>query len=458
MAKRKSQRRVRATYDSAQITDNNRRRWQYTDALSANSANTKDIRNRLIQRSRYECANNSYASGIVETLAQDCIGTGPRLQMSGNEDVHKMIERDWKWWCREIDYTKKLLVMRSSKCRDGEVFALKVTKPELKTAVKLYLQLFEPEQVQSHQSQSDPVDGIRLDSYGEPSQYRILEAHPGDATGINKKGGWVSRDQIIHYAYTTRPGQVRGIPEITPALELFVQLRAYTLSVLSSAETAANLSAIMYTDSGAEDADEVSPELSWEIERNTLKALPYGWKLAQFKAEQPTTSYPDFKSEILNEIARCLHVPFNVASGNSSGYNYASGRLDHTRYFKSLEVERAIINHTINDNLFADWLIEWGSLNGVATDAIDTSHTWQYDAQEHVDPLKTASAQEKRILAGVSNLSIEASKEGRDWEEVLKQRLAEELFELNKRKELGLPIRIPEQTIPNPIEEDDEDE
>ncbi len=57
----------------------------------------------------------------------------------------------------------------------------------------------------------------------------------------------------------------------------------------------------------------------------------FGWKIGQVRAEQPTTAYGDFKHEIINEIARPLQMPFNVAAGNSSGYNYVSGRLDHQR-------------------------------------------------------------------------------------------------------------------------------
>ena len=39
-----------------------------------------------------------------------------------------------------------------------------------------------------------------------------------------------------------------------------------------------------------------------------------------------------FKHEILNEIARCVNMCYNVAVGNSSGYNYGSGRLDWVYY------------------------------------------------------------------------------------------------------------------------------
>ena len=60
-----------------------------------------------------------------------------------------------------------------------------------------------------------------------------------------------------------------------------------------------------------------------------LLTMPEGWDATQFKPEQPTSSYKEFKGEILNEMGRCLNAPFNVIAGNSSGYNYSSGRLDH---------------------------------------------------------------------------------------------------------------------------------
>ena len=51
------------------------------DGLSADAANSPEVRRTLRNRARYEVANNSYARGIVLTLANDLIGTGPRLQM-----------------------------------------------------------------------------------------------------------------------------------------------------------------------------------------------------------------------------------------------------------------------------------------------------------------------------------------------------------------------------------------
>jgi len=66
----------------------------------------------------------------------------------------------------------------------------------------------------------------------------------------------------------------------------------------------------------------------------------------------------EFTHEILNEIARCLNMPFNVAAGNSSGYNYASGRLDHQTYFKAIRVKQVHLEAVVLDRILAAWLDE----------------------------------------------------------------------------------------------------
>src|SRR4030042_980895 len=72
---------IRGRYDAAQTTDDNRRHWANADGLSADAAVNSEVRRTLRNRARYEVANNSYAKGIVLTLPNDVIGTGPRLQM-----------------------------------------------------------------------------------------------------------------------------------------------------------------------------------------------------------------------------------------------------------------------------------------------------------------------------------------------------------------------------------------
>jgi len=131
-----------------------------------------------------------------------------------------------------------------------------------------------------------------------------------------------------------------------------------------------------------------------ELERNMLLTMPGGWKMGQVDPKQPATTYPEFKKEILNEIARCLNMPYNIAAGNSSGYNYSSGRLDHQTYYKAIRVDQAYLETRVLDRILLAWLMEYGLVFGLPYVASRPSHTWFWDGMEHVDPSKEAKAQE----------------------------------------------------------------
>jgi len=52
-----------------------------------------------------------------------------------------------------------------------------------------------------------------------------------------------------------------------------------------------------------------------ELEKRCLVTMLSGRKMGQIHAEQPKTSIAEFKQAILNEIACCLIMPFNVTAG-----------------------------------------------------------------------------------------------------------------------------------------------
>ncbi|MDW8264246.1 MAG: phage portal protein, partial [Gemmataceae bacterium] len=201
---------------------------------------------------------------------------------------------------------------------------------------------------------------------------------------------------MLHWFRADRPGQARGVPDILPALPLFAQLRRFTLAVIAAAETAADFAGILYTDAPAGGgADAAEPFEPIELEQRALVTMPGGWKMSQLEAQQPATTYAEFKHEILNEIARCLNMPFNVAAGNSSGYNYASGRLDHQTYFMAIRVEQAHLEAVVLDRLLAAWFDEAALIPGFLPAGLGPiatwPHQWFWDGHEHVDPAKEAT-------------------------------------------------------------------
>jgi hypothetical protein len=144
--------RVRGRYDAAATTDENRRHWANADLLSADAAANPRVRSILRSRARYEVANNSYARGIVSTLANDCIGTGPRLQMLTDDNgANRIVEQEFMRWGDSVGLAEKLRTMRMARSESGEVFVMLVANPRVDSPVKMDLRLIEADQVTTPQ-------------------------------------------------------------------------------------------------------------------------------------------------------------------------------------------------------------------------------------------------------------------------------------------------------------------
>ena len=292
--------------------------------MSANAANDKATRDKLIQRSRYACANNSYLSGLNKTRAHDMIGSGPRLQLSVErfEDNARKIEKTFTAWMRASGMVDKCRVMTETEGRDGEGFGLLITNPKVRHAVKLDVRLIEAEQVAAPFSllfQSDEVDGIKYDEFGNAISYTILKDHPGGGFTLFSDYTTVDASKILHWYRPDRPGQGRGVTQYQPILETAEILRRYTKAELLKNEFAANVSGVLYTDQPPGDA--VTEGASWErieIERNALLSAPAGYRAEQFDAAATSGTFAEFKREALNEIGRCVCAPLNVVSAENT--------------------------------------------------------------------------------------------------------------------------------------------
>ena len=445
---------MRARFDAAQTTKDNAKHWGAAEFLSADAEADANVRKILRTRARYEVQNNSYARGIVKTLAEDTIGTGPRLQMLlEDEGMNRRIEHDFGVWAKKIHLPPKLRTIRMARCQDGEAFILLARNPALKSNVTLDMQLIEADRVTDDELTSDPncVDGITFDPFGNPVSYKVLKRHPGGTDSFNTESVTVKAENMIHVFRQDRPEQHRGIPEITSALPLFAHLRRFTLAVVSAAEAAADFAGVLYTDSPPNgEADAVEAMDTIQLERNMLLTMPGGWKMSQVDPKQPVTTYGEFKHEILNEISRCLNIPYNIAAGNSSGYNYASGRLDHQTYYKSIKVDRSFIEETVLDRILDAWLAEWRLVKRRDVESCDCRHVWFWDGQEHVDPQKEANAQATRLQSRTTSLAAEYARQGKDWETELQQIAKEQKL----MKQLGI---APEEAQPKNGKDEDED-
>lgn len=476
---------VKAKFDAAQTSEHNTRHWANADHLSANAAASPAIRKTLRSRCRYEYSNNTYAQGMAQTLANDTIGTGPRLQLLTTDPAaNRYVERLWLQWSNATCFASKLRTLRTDRVHSGAGLATKIHNPRLKHPCQLDLQVYEIDRLTTpdlYGPTANAVDGIRFDGFGNPTEYHILKQHPGDNSpigGLPSEYDRVPAGQVIHWFKRLRAEQQRGVPEITPALELFAQLRRYTLAVLAAAETAADFAAVMKTNVTDLTPQKIKAMQYLPIESRQMLTMPEGWDIGQFKPNQPTTTYAEFKREIINEIARVLGMPFNVAAGNSSKYNYASGRLDDQWWLKAIAIDRndcevSVLSGILHDffhelalqNLLPDvqaaigppplvpglgpaigflqlrghdtaarWMrgddcrptlnqtvmarhdLLRGGFGEVSELVLELPTAWHWDGREHVDPAKEANGQRTRITSGTTGRQREYSRAGVDMD------------------------------------------
>jgi len=412
-------------YDAAQTTRHNTNHWAHAATEDANSLIGVSLAT-LRNRARYEVRNNPYAKGILETLADDIVGeSGPRLQIeSKNPEFNKSIEREFRDWSDGCDIGGRMSMgdlLRLSVFQFGESGESVTIKRD--TAEGFRLLSVEPDVLTSPAGLAldNVTQGIKTDSDGRPVSYCILKEHPGKSHNLSAMTEYtdVPAANVYHCFRVDRPGQFRGVPWLTPALPLFAQLRRYTAAVITAAETAADLSAVVLSNS--EDLSPVAvKELDeFEIQRNTMLTLPVGWDMKQFKAEHPTTTFPEFVRQILMEIARCVCMPVNVAMCDSSKHNFASGRLDWKVYYRHICTLRGWLERSFLNPIFRDWLkFERLTLAGSTEKSIGAIlPRWFWPGQEPTDPLKAAQASSLLIEKKMQTLSEYKAEQGRDWEE-----------------------------------------
>ncbi len=449
---------VRGRYDAAQTNHLNQRHWANADNLSSDQANNPAVRRTLRERARYEVANNSYLGGMVETFANEVIGTGARMEfLDPDPAVNFQVEAAWEMWYEEIGGAEKTRMMFKTSVGEGEAFMVEVNGDNPKSKIKLDYMLLDAERCTNSQHGfgvlgPDDIDGIRINKFGKPITYDFLENHPGSSTTFIKTFGKTKRiraDHVIHFFKPTRPEQHRGVPEITSALPLGSKMRSFTLSTLEAAKIASTFSGVLHT-TGAAYADALSkggadgqggfnPMEEFALDNGMFLTLPEGWDMRQVTAEHPTTTYRDFKRAIIAEMARSLLMPYNVAAGDSSGYNFASGRLDRLTWRKVLAIRQKQVERVMLFEMFMSWWNEATFIEGVLPNKTTRfgympKFKWFFDGDVAIDPQKESKSDETDLKSGASTLATVFARKGKNWKEELLQ-----MSEEKKEKErLGL--------------------
>lgn len=424
--------RISARFDAATTPDSMVDYYGGIDGMSARAAYSPGVRKVLREKMRYEVANNCYAKGMISTYCDYVIGTGPTLQvLTDDKEYNNAVETNFHYWAQAVSFYRKLWTLCFAFVQDGEGFGVFHTNYRIQNPVKLDLRLIECDQISDDFDFSidwKREDGLILDDFGNVVGYKELPYHPGDTAWVDpmaKPRTLPARD-VIHLFTAERPGTLRGVPKMAAALMLYPHLRRWTMAALRAAEHVAKLSGVIK--STYQVTDPVSPDEfePIEIEENAFLTLPDGYDISQINPMQPAATYEMFKKEIVAEMARCLNMPYNVAAATNQNMNFASGKLDHTGWFKTVKIATSLFGDVAADAAFSRWHERAVLVDDMLPESpVDFDprtgtppHIWNWDGQEMIDP-READAQATALQNGITTIPELYSKRGKDWDEQL---------------------------------------
>lgn len=418
---------IRARFDIAQTTAENRKHWVNADGLSARASVSAAVRRVVRLRSRYEAENNSWYSGIIQTAANHIVGNGPRLQvLSNNVEGNARLERAWRRWASMIDLADIVRMAVSTYWRDGEVFLMRASRIRNRP-YSLDLRLIEADQVGTPflgSVYNDPFtdDGIRFDRSTNELSFHVFDHHPGANIPVSTLGGqWYSSDEVLHLFRAERPGQTRGIPRATPALQMLPIMRRQEMATLYTAESAANFGMYMKTNSSAVTpaSNSAADFTEHELARNMFTILPEGWEIGQVESKQPGPQYEGFQRQCLMSFSRCTQMPYGLAAGTSKDSNFSSFKGDIKQIWEpEVRTEQNRVENAVFERVWG-WFLEDaiyvpGLLDGMpATGDID--HKWHHPPLPELDAVDAANAAAIRLSTGQSTLTQEHARRGQDW-------------------------------------------
>lgn len=424
----------------------------------------------VLARARDQARNNPWAATALDRLTSNGIATGIQCKGLWGDDAYR--EAEAKLHARfmtECDadgvcdgYGLQALAWREWK-EAGELFVrFRARRPGDGLAVPLQIQLIEAEQCPSElytmtSAGNEVRAGIEFDRIGRRVAYWMYREHPGDRSLAYNSMELVRvpADQVLHVYQPKRAGQLRGTPDITPALMKMFTLDRFSDAVLER-QAIANLFLGFYVtkdDGAGEDPANGAPpvgqtEASGEegiqlagMEPATMQELPPNMDVRFSTPPDAGANFTEYMRLGLMEIAATAGVPYEVMTGDLRNVSDRALRLILNEFRRLIEMWQWLTFiprycQPIRAR-YLDTAVLSGALqiDGYADKKADVAETlWVPEGWPYSHPVQDVDADIKAVRAGLDSRSSTILRRGQDPERIERETAAD-----NKRgDQLGL--------------------
>jgi capsid protein len=431
---------VRYTRDRGWI-----RGWVQDARFDASSA----TRYELVRKSRHFERNNGIAIRMSEVFAQFTVGAHGIVFAPSSSDPawNSAASESLKRWGRFADIaSRQTFGALQAICAhrlffDGEVFVVKKFE---KVGNRIFprLHLLETQRVATPPDMwgKDDVnihDGIEVDSNGRPIAYYFKDEFSGD------KYKRYDASNVFHIFDQDRPGQLRGLPFLTPVMNELADLEELEKLTMRVAKKAASIAAIFKMRSGQLPASQTRQARltttqtlntgdSVEKERIQTMSDTYGGDLlALFPEEdikQPEANTPNVAQrehwDYLVSKVCTIGIPKLLVFPHSMQGTVARADLDVAdAWFKARSAtlvdafERIVL-----------WVLDWEAFTD-STLSPKPKDWWKMSSRPprsvNVDVGRNSDALIREIEAGIKTFEGAIAPLGEDWREFTEQRAQE---------------------------------
>ena len=303
----------------------------------------------LRDRSRAAVRNDGYAGSAIDHLVSNLIGVGIKpLSRAADPEFRRAIQALWLKWTDESDadglldwYGQQAQAVRTW-LEGGEAFArLRPRLPEDGLSVPLQVQVLEPElcpyEYSIYSGTLKVRAGIEFDPIGRRTAYYFYPSRPElddfDPSQLRR----VPADGVCHLFTPVRPGQLRGLPQLTRALVGLYELDQYSDATIVRQKIANMFAAFIKRPAATGELELLNPMTGEPakpedgrdvvtLEPGTTQELEPGEEM-QFSSPPEATGYADFMRQGLYNISAATGVPYEILTGDWRSVNDRTARV-----------------------------------------------------------------------------------------------------------------------------------
>lgn len=416
-------------------------------------------------------------TAAIKVMRSNVVGSGLKLKPNIDFESLGLTREEGRKWCREVE--REFNIWASSKecdylnlnnfyelqsiailgvLQNGDSTAL-INYDGITDDYDLKIHLIEADRIRNPNNYSVEnlgngnkiISGIEVDKKGKPIAFWVCNNYNNSSISNMGKNKWnrikINNDytglpNILFSFNAERAGQYRGVPFLSPIIELIKSMERYTEAEVTAAiinsfysvfiENVSDPTSIPFQSSIAQEDSVLTAEEraeNYELGAGTINVLGNNEKVVFSDPKRPASSFESFSMQVTKLIGATLEIPYEVLikSFNSS---YSASRASLLEAWRLFRLKREWFINDFCQPIYEIWLFEAISKGKIKAKnyfesrskmKLWSSATWIGTAQGQIDPVKEVQAAKLRIENGFSTREKETQElTGMDFESNLR--------------------------------------